>query len=110
MKRKITIGSKQTEVVVNAATPVFFRAVFGTDIYSLSMNLTDDNTGEAIDTYSKLFFVMAMQAKKADLRNMNEDDYIAWLEKFLPMDMAMACLDVAEFYAQQTEPNAKPKN
>lgn len=110
MKGKITIGSKQTEVVVNAATPLFFRSVFGTDIYSLSMNLTDDDSGEAVDTYSRLFFVMAMQAKKADLRNMNEDDYIAWLEKYLPMDMAMACLQVAEFYVQQTQPNSKPKN
>lgn len=109
MKKKIYIGAKQTELAVNAATPLFFRSVFGKDIYSLSLDLSDD-TGEALDTFTRLCFIMCMQAKKEDVRSMGEDDFVAWLENYLPYDMALAVPEVAEFYMTQTQPKVKPKN
>lgn len=108
MKEKVNIGSKAVEMAVNAATPLYFKAVFGSDIYRLSMDLGDD-TGEAIDNFQRLAFIMNMQAKKEDVMSKTVDDYITWLEKFLPMDMAVAVPDIAEVYMRQTQPTVKPK-
>lgn len=108
MKEKVNIGSTQVEMAVNAATPLYFKAVFGKDIYRISMDLGDD-TGEAIDNFQKLAFIMNAQAKKKDVMALTIDDYIKWLEKFLPMDVAYAVPDIADVYMRQTQPTVKPK-
>lgn len=108
MKEKVNIGAKSVELAVNAATPLYFKAVFGQDIYRLSMDLGDD-TGEAIDNFQKLAFIMNAQAKKDDVMSKTIEDYIAWLEKFLPMDIALAVPDIADVYMRQTQPTVTPK-
>lgn len=108
MKEKINIGSKAVEMVVTAATPLHFRSVFNQDIYRISMDLGDD-TGEAVDNFTKLAFIMAMKAKKMDMKSLTEDDFVDWLDKFLPMDMTLAVPEIADLYMRQTQPTVKPK-
>lgn len=108
MKEKVNIGSKAVEMVVSAATPLYFKAVFCEDIYRISMDLGDDS-GEAIDSFQKLAFIMNMQAKKEEIMSKTIGDYIEWLEKFLPMDMMVAVPDIADLYMRQTQPTVKPK-
>lgn len=110
MKGKITIGNKNVELVANAATPVFFKQIFHEDFFILAENFAVSPTnGESVDIYSRIAFVASQQAKKADMESLTFSDYVKWLEQFEAYDMAQAVDSIAEIYAHQAEPTAKPK-
>lgn len=109
MKTTITIGSKDTELVANAATPFYFTQIFNEDFFVKSQAVTDGNEGVAVDLFSKMGYIMAKQAEGANMKKLSVDDYIKWLEGYEPMDLAIATGDIAIFYSGQTTPTAKPK-
>lgn len=67
-------------MLANAATLIRFNQIFHLDLLTSVLN---EKTGNFdIDVISKLAFVMAKQAAKADMNTVNEDQYIEWLEDF----------------------------
>ena len=112
MKDKVTIGNKNVEMVANAATPVFFKQIFHEDFFILAENFSKSPTnGESVDIYSRIGFVASQQAKKNDeeMSSLTFGDYVKWLKQFEAYDMAQAVDSIAEVYAHQAEPTAKPK-
>lgn len=107
---KVKIGTKNVELVATAATPYWFKQIFHDDFFIISQTVTDGNEGAAVDLFSKIGYIMAKQAEKADMRKLNEDTFIEWLEEFDPMDLALASGDIAMLYSGQTKTTAKPKN
>lgn len=106
----VKIGEKETAMAANAATPFWFNQIFHEDFFVLSQQVTEGNEGAAVDLFSKIGFIMAKQAEKADMRQLNLDSFIEWLEGFEAMDMAMASGDIALLYSGQTKTIAKAKN
>lgn len=107
---KIKVGEVEMEMIANAATPYWYSQVFHEDFFTKSQEFTDGNEGGAVDLFSKIGYIMKNQADGADLRKLSLDDYIAWLEQFEVMDMALASADIAMLYAGQTKTNSKAKN
>lgn len=107
---KIKIGAKEVGMAANAATPFYFNQIFHDDFFVESQKVTDGNEGAAVNLFSKVGFIMAKQAEKADMGKLNMDAFIEWLEGFEAMDMALAAADIAMFYSGQTKTKAKPKN
>ena len=106
----VKIGEKETAMAANAATPFWFNQIFHEDFFVLSQQVTEGNEGAAVDLFSKVGFIMAKQAEKADMRKLNMDSYIEWLEEYEAMDMAIASSDIALLYSGQTQTTAKAKN
>ena len=112
MKGKITIGNKSVELAANAATPVYFKQIFGEDYYVLAENFTkSDTNGESVDIYTRIAFIAAMQAKKTpdEMLGLNFTDYIKWVSQFEAYDMAGAVDAIAELYSRQAKATATPK-
>lgn len=106
----IKIGENETAMVANGATPFYFNQVFGDDFFVMSQAVTEGNEGAAVDLFAKVGYIMTKQAENADMRTLNIDGYIKWLEGFEPMDMAIASADIALLYSGQTKTTTKAKN
>lgn len=114
MKRTITIGSHEVEMVANAASPIFFKRAFREDFNLIRQKLStgDTETPEAAVGISELFtkmgYIMAMQAT-ADFPDVNEDGYIRWLMDFMPNDISEANQDIVLFYHESEKGSSVPK-
>lgn len=82
MRKEVNIGGTMVTLEANAATPWRFKNVFHEDLLRL-LNQTVDDEMLAVDTISRLAYVMMMQAE-GDTKNATEDKFIAWLEGFEP--------------------------
>lgn len=86
----VKIGSKDVDMLANAASPVIYRRIFQKD-FLLQM----DPKGE-IDTnaLSEMGYVMSLQTQmtfKEIVDTISQDDYYTWLEQFEALDVMMAC-------------------
>ena len=86
----VKIGSKDVDMLANAASPVIYRRIFQKD-FLLQM----DPKGE-IDTnaLSEMGYVMSLQTQmtfKEIVDTISQDDYYTWLEQFEAFDVMMAC-------------------
>jgi hypothetical protein len=109
MYREITIGKKSIPMKATAATPVRYRHVFHQDVLTELAAVKENNYGLAIDTISKLAFIMAKAADGTDMTKLNEDAFYAWLEGFGPNDIMMALGEVMELYNGNTATTVSPK-
>lgn len=111
MKGQVKIGTKEVEMVANAATPVFYKLIFHEDYFVENELFGASKTnGESVGIYSKIAFVCAHQAKKGcDVGNLTMKDFVKWLEQFEVTEMAGAVDDIFTFYTAQTEKTAVPK-
>lgn len=107
MFAKLTIGEKEVELSANAATPFRFKQVFKKDIFSVFGN-EQKAEQEGFETIAELAYVMARQAEKADMGKLNEDDFVAWLEGFEPMDFANSAEEILNAYMGTTVTSANP--
>lgn len=115
---KVNIGGKEVAMAANAATPFFFTQLFKQDFFVESQKVTEGNEGAAVDLFSKVGFIMAKQAEfnetpakmHALMNKLSLTDYIAWLEEFEAMDIAVATGDIATIYSGQATPSTKAKN
>lgn len=102
MYREITIGKESIPMKANAATPVRYRHVFHQDVLTELAAVKENNYGLAIDTISKLAFIMAKAADGTDMTKLNEDIYIDWLEQFETFDITSAIDDIVDLYLGNT--------
>lgn len=103
MYREIKVGKESIPMKATAATPIRYRHVFMQDVIT-EFTKVQENYGLAIDTISKLAFIMAKTADPtADLTALNMDAYISWLEQFEPFDITNAANDIVDLYLGNTE-------
>lgn len=109
MYGKVQIGDKTVEMLSNAASPVFFKQVFHEDFLSKTAEV---NSTGAIDTdlFSKMFFIIAKHAEKADPMKLNFNSYIEWISQFELIDLINALPDIATFVFGQMQGSAVPKS
>ena len=107
MTGTVNIGGIDVEMTANAATPYRFKQAFGLDFFQLSTE--DLSDAQAVETYQKLGYIMAMQAKGADMSKLNEETFFAWLEQFDGNAMIEALTGVAAIYAGNTKQSVNPK-
>lgn len=107
MFNHVMIGDKEVEMVANAATPFRFKQIFHEDF--LQLTSTQNNDGAAAGIIIQLAYVMAMQAAGKDMKKLNEETFMAWLEEFEPNAMVEALGDVMDVYSGTAKTAASPK-
>lgn len=100
MYAKIMLGDKEVELAANAATPHRFRKIFHRDPMKEFGAVYEGKVDqmESIDLFSQAAFVMNMAARKMDLNNLSEDDYVEWLEDFETYDILEASQKILAVY------------
>lgn len=107
MVKEIQIGAnKSIKFQSNGATPLFFKQIFKHDLLK---ELNGDGLEIAQDKIPELAFVMAKQAEKANMMDLNFDSYVAWLSEFEPLDLVLAGADIANVYISDSIPYEEPK-
>lgn len=100
MRRTLTIGEYDVDMVANGMTPVIYKRIFRKDFLVESQKKDTDMT-----LFQELGFVMAMQAQKPVkelMEGLTESDYWEWLEKFGALDVLNSVDKIFELYANQT--------
>ena len=90
MKKTINIGEKTFDLESTALTSLAYKKLFNEDILSTlgsfkTENMTGAQASTAIESVSKLAFVMNKQAlgtPTKELMHLEEDDYYDWLNQF----------------------------
>ena len=101
MYGSIKIGNKDIEMLANGATPFWFNQIFHEDFFTEAGKLGSD--GVTANVFTRVAFVMAMQAAEKDMKKVNEGQFMKWLEQFDAMDLPNALPDVLEFYQKQSK-------
>lgn len=94
MYDKVIFGNVEVELKATAATAPLFRRVFSFDLLKTLAKVKDienepeetqiDEGLDVTELLSKVGFIMAMQAEKADFGKIKIDDYYMWLDQFEP--------------------------
>ena len=107
MTNTINIGGKDIEMTANAATPYRYTQLFHEDFFArISDTVTD---ASATDLFTKLAFVMASQAAKADFTKLTIDSFYVWLEQFNANDLIEKLDEISGVYSGTSETVADPK-
>ena len=107
MRKTIKIGSENTELVANAASPYLYKMIFHEDFLKKLQEQEPD-----LDIIQKMTFVMVKQAELSSMTalcELSKEDYLEWLIKYEPMDIFNAANDVKNLYMGQTQGTAVPK-
>lgn len=107
MFKTITIDGRELELSANAATPFRFKQVFKKDLFAILGN-EDKAQNEGVEAVTKLAYIMAKQAEKADMNKLNEDGFIEWLEGFGSMAFVESAEDILNVYMDSTIGTAIP--
>ena len=104
--KTIMIGGKEIPMTRNALAPSIYRRVFHKDSLAQMNNIekSEDPSGDVIDLYSEIAFVMAMQAAKqpGELKLITESDYYNWLNQFEdPYAIPKALDEIVSYYNEQ---------
>ena len=103
---KVKIGAKEVEMLANAATPYRYQQIFHEDYIK---KVTGKEEAEPADLFTKLGFVMAMQAAKKDMSKVSIADFYTWLEGFEPSDVFMAVDEISSIYYGNEAGDVDPK-
>lgn len=104
---KSPTGEKRTvTMVANAATLIRYKQLFNSDLLS---GIVNSEGNFDVDVVSKLAFVMAKQAAKADLTAQNMDTYIEWLEEFDSMAFIENINEIVGIYSSSKGNTSKQK-
>jgi len=119
MYKEIKIGSKTVPMTANAATEYRCKQTFKQTLLKEFLKiapaiesgaeLSAEESDVVIDVSSKLGYIMAMQAAKADMTMLNEETYLQWLEEFEPLDILNATGDIIKLWIGQKATTSKPK-
>ena len=113
MLKQITVGEKELNLLANAATPIRYKMVFGSDLMVEfnQLNTGKKDGGEMLEITTQLAFIMNRQADcdKRELAALSKDSYIEWLEDFGPMDFVNASEEIINTYLGTTGTSSKPK-
>ena len=105
---KLTTAKGETQTVpmlATASTPIRFKMIFGKDLMSGIVS----NGEFDMDFVSKLAFLMTKQAAKVDLRTLDMDQYIDWLDDFDSMAFMESAQDVFNIYVRSRNNTSKAK-
>lgn len=116
MKRTITIGSHDVEMVANAASPIFFKRAFKQDFHAVRQRLSSgdaddpETLAEITELFTKMGYIMAKQAEAENgIPDASEEDFVYWLMQFAPTDMDAANQDIVLLYHESEKGTAVPK-
>lgn len=108
MTKEIMIGDKPITFTSNGATPLYYRNFFKKDL--LKVINTDNGEMElATENIPELAFIMAKQADKANMLNLEMKHYFEWLEQFNPLDLTMLGKEIFMVYVADSVPIEEPK-
>ena len=82
MYQVVELGDKKVPMRASAATPVFYKNIFQEDVLRC-FNDPDAPT----EWIARLAYIMAKQGEGADMKLLNEDDFVAWLDTFDALDI-----------------------
>ena len=100
-------GEQRTvPMLANAATLIRFKQLFKVDLLTSVLN---DNGDFDADIISKMGYVMAMQAGKADMNALNMEKYIAWLEEYDSMTFIENANEIFAIYSGSRNNSSKAK-
>lgn len=114
MYGELTLGDKTVPMMVNAATPIRFRNLFGKDLLTLIYEGSREGGVDltvASEVAPELAFIMAKAAEKSDMNALSVEMYLKWLEDFGPLDFVNATDEIFNFYYgdQATTADSKKK-
>lgn len=101
MYREIKVGEKSIPMKATGATPIRYRMLFKEDVLN-EFTHVDGNYSVAIDTISKLAFIMTMAATGEDMSKLSMEGYISWLDQFEPFDLTNAADSIVDLYIGNT--------
>ena len=110
MFKVIRIGEKEVPMLSMASVDVYYRNIFHEDPIALQAKGMDD--GETIVFVMKMGFVMAKYAElksREEMRSLNEDSYLEWLDDMERMDYLTALPDIRAVYEGQNLSTAEVK-
>lgn len=119
MRQEIKIGDKTIAMTCNAASPVIYRQVFKQDLLVFLQGMikarqeSDALPEGTSEMFSRLAYVMAMQAEKNTgdcFRSLSFDGYLEWLTDFAPLDIEQAGPDIMNLYYATENTTSKAKN
>ena len=107
MRGTVNISNIDVEMAANAATPFVYKTLFHEDLLVLFQS-----PNPSPDLFTKLGYVMAMQAQKptTELMKLTMDGFYQWCEQFESIDIIQASGDIAAIYTHQTEKSSVPKS
>ena len=99
MFREIQVGEKTVPMLSNAATPIYYRQVFSKDLLVFLQSMNSKGIVEGFsETVAQLAFVMAAQADKKKINELNFDNFIEWLSEYEALDFEQASGDILGLY------------
>lgn len=114
MMKTVTVGEKELNLLANAATPIRYKMVFGSDLMVEfnQLNTGKKDGGEMLEITTQLAFIMNRQAEceKKELSSLSRDSYVEWLEDFGAMDFVNASEAIINTYLGTTGTTSKSKN
>ena len=111
MYAEVKLSSATGEVrtvpmLATASTPIRFKMLYNKDL--LSGILADDGNFD-IDVVSKLAFLMTKQAAKVDLRTLDQEQYLEWLDDFDSMAFIDKSQEIFNVYIKSRNNTSKSK-
>lgn len=99
----LEIGKKKVKLLTTARTALYYKQIFNEDLLVFMLvraNSGEATDAEAVDVAQKLCFIMAKQAEKADMKQLNFDSYADWLDTMSQMDLIRASFSIIEVYKE----------
>lgn len=120
MKGYIDINGQEVAFLSNGATPVYYRMIFKEDFLTIfqKIELGEVSETEAVDTLTRLAYVMFLQAKASEgdkesrstlKSGGTEGAFIKWLEGFEALDFPLAVADIFALYQGESLTIEEPK-
>ena len=99
-------GEERTiSLLATASTPIRFKMLFGKDLLT---GLIKDGDFD-LDVVSKLAYLMMQQAARTDLKTLDMDKYMDWLDEFDSMAFMENAQDIFNVYVRSKEKSSHAK-
>ena len=110
MYNVIKIGEKDVPMLSMASVDIYYRNVFHEDPLIEQTKL--EEAGDAIWFNMRMGFIMAEFAERKSrekMRELTEDDFVAWMDNFDRLDLMNALADIQRTYNGQAVTNSDAK-
>lgn len=108
MFKEIKIGGQPVALLSNAATPIYYKQLFGRDVIKCLAEAATERT-LVVSMAPEIAYVMAAQSAKTDMTTLNMEKYIGWLEGFGAVDFVDATDDIWDVYYGTTKSSSEAK-
>jgi len=109
MYAEIKIGDKVVPMLAMASIDVYYKEIFRED--PVKLQLAGDESG-LVEFVQRMGFVMAKFAElknRAEMKKLNEDAFLDWLDQFERTDYLAALPDIRMTYEGQKIPTSTEK-